>query len=97
MRYKNTPIKRNATGDRVYKTTYYPKIPIRDNDSFRYFPRGTRFDNIAYKYYGDSALWWVITLANGVTNADVQVDPLKEYRIPTEIVPIIADFKSLNE
>jgi|TARA_B100000073_G_scaffold9161_1_gene7706 hypothetical protein len=97
MRYKDTPIKQNKEGNRVYGTTFYPKIQIRDSDSFRNFPRGTRFDKIAFDYYGDASLWWIVTLANGVTNADIQVDPLKEYRIPTEIEPILSDFKRLNE
>ena len=38
-----------------FYTTFYPKIQIRDSDSFRNFPRGTRFDKIAYDYYGDAS------------------------------------------
>ena len=97
MRNESTPKKNNSTGDRVYKTTFYSKIPLKDTDQFRYFPRGTRFDKIAYDSYGDSTLWWIITLANGVTNADIQVDPLREYRIPTDIESILADFKKINK
>jgi|TARA_B100001094_G_scaffold255426_1_gene254401 hypothetical protein len=97
MRYKDTPIKTNSTGDRVYGTTFYPKISIKDSDRFEYFPRGTRFDKIAYDSYGDATLWWIITLANGVTNADIQVDPTQEYRVPTEIESILSDFKKINE
>ena len=97
MRYKHTPVKRAPTGDRVYGTTFYPKIPIKDTDVFKHFPRGTRFDKIAYDFYGDQSLWWIITLANGITNADVQVDPLEEYRVPKEIESILSDFKQINE
>mgnify|MGYP007077506591 CR=1 FL=1 len=97
MRYKDTPIKQNQEGSRVYGTTFFSKLPIRDTDSFKYFPRGTRFDKIAYDYYGDPSLWWIITLANGVTNASIQVEPTIEYRIPTELEPILSDFKRLNE
>mgnify|MGYP003126846229 FL=1 len=97
MRYKDTPQRQNQQGNRVYGTTFYPKIPIRDSDKFQFFPRGTRFDKIANDFYGDASLWWIITLSNGVTNADIQVDPIKEYRIPTEIEPILSDFKQLNE
>lgn len=25
---------------------------------------GVRFDNLAYRYYGDTSLWWVIALYN---------------------------------
>ena len=34
---------------------FIPKIQIRDSDSFRNFLRGTRFDKIAYDYYGDAS------------------------------------------
>jgi len=97
MRYKDTPIKQNSTGDRVYSTTFYPKISIKDSDLFRYFPRGTRFDKIAYDTYGDPSLWWIVTLANGVTNGDIQVEPTQEYRVPTDIESILSDFKKINE
>ena len=97
MRYKDTRINKNKEGNRVYSTTFYPKIEIRDSDVFKYFPRGTRFDKIAYDFYGDASLWWIVTLANGVSNADIQVNPTTEYRVPTEIEPILSDFKRLNE
>jgi hypothetical protein len=97
MRYKDTPINTNSTGDRVYGTTFYPKISIKDSDRFQYFPRGTRFDKIAYDAYGDATLWWIITLANGVTNGDIQVEPTQEYRVPTDIESILSDFKKINE
>ena len=69
MRYKNTKIS-NIGGKLSYDTTYYPSIPIQDSDQLKYFPRGTRFDKIAFDYYGDTSLWWIITKANEVSNAD---------------------------
>ena len=49
MRYTNTPITKSPEGRSVYKTTFYPKIPIRDTDKFIYISRGQRIDSLAYK------------------------------------------------
>ena len=95
MRYKNTKIS-NIGGKLSYDTTYYPNIPIQDSDQLKYFPRGTRFDKIAFDTYGDTSLWWIITKANEVSNADIQVDVQKQYRIPTDIANILSEFRKLN-
>jgi|TARA_R100000353_G_scaffold159342_2_gene118828 hypothetical protein len=97
MRYTNTPITKSPEGRSVYKTTFYPKIPIRDTDKFIYISRGQRIDSLAYKYYGDSSLWWIISRANGLSGAEIQPDPKIEYRIPIEINPILAEFNQLNK
>ncbi len=96
MRYNSTRTKRQRDGKLIYTTTFYPKIPISDSDKFIYIPRGTRIDSLAYKYYGDSSLWWIISRANGLSGAEVQLDPSLEYRIPTDTGPILAEFNRLN-
>ena len=58
-RYSNTKIKRDKSGIRAYNTTYYPDIPIRNEDTFIYPRFGERLDVLAYKFYGDVTLWWV--------------------------------------
>jgi len=63
-RYSNTKVKRDKSGIRVYKTTYYPDIPISDNDQFIYPRYGERLDLLSYKFYGDVTLWWLIAKAN---------------------------------
>ena len=82
MRYKDTPINTNSTGDRVYGTTFYPKISIKDSDRFQYFPRGTRFDKIAYDAYGDATLWWIIAVTNGLGKGSLHVPIDTVLRIP---------------
>ncbi len=49
-RYSNTKVKRDKSGIRVYKTTYYPDIPISDNDQFIYPRYGERLDLLSYKF-----------------------------------------------
>ncbi len=83
-RYSNTKVKRDKSGIRVYKTTYYPDIPISDNDQFIYPRYGERLDLLSYKFYGDVTLWWVIAKANGL-KGKVYVPQDTEIRIPGNV------------
>ena len=95
-RYLNTKVKRDKSGFRAYNTTYYPDIPISDNDQFIYPRFGERLDVLAYKFYGDVTLWWVIAKANGIRGKlDVPKDT--EIRIPGNIPQVLEDFDNLNK
>ena len=94
-RYNNTTQKVDKSGIRVYQTTYYPEIKISDNDVFILPKEGERLDSLAYKYYGDVSLWWIIAKANGIKG--VAVPPLDEpIRIPGNVTNIIENFNDLN-
>ena len=92
-RYKHTVIRKNREGKRVFKPTMYPKIPIRDSDIFLYPKYGDRLDNLAFKYYKDVSLWWIIAKANGLDAAHIGLEVDKQIRIPTNIEPILAKLK----
>ena len=62
-RYQNIP-KTKIDGKTVYKTSRYPEIPLSENDIYVISTQGDRFDVLAQQYYGDSSLWWVISIAN---------------------------------
>lgn len=94
-RYSNTKVKRDKSGIRVYKTTYYPDIPISDNDQFIYPRFSQRLDSLAYKFYGDVTLWWVIAKANGL-KGKVFVPQDTEIRIPGNVSKVLEDFNNLN-
>jgi hypothetical protein len=94
-RYSNTKVKRDKSGIRVYKTTYYPDIPISDNDQFIYPRYGERLDLLSYKFYGDVTLWWVIAKANGL-KGKVFVPQDTEIRIPGNVSKVLEDFNNLN-
>ena len=95
-RYKNTPIKNRPDGKRVFKPTMYPKIPIRDSDVFIYPKFGDRLDNLAYKYYKDVSLWWIIAKANNLDSAHIGLDVDKQIRIPMETEPILNKLKEMS-
>ena len=95
-RYSNTKIKMRRDGKQVLKPTIYPKIPIKDSDVFIYPKFGDRLDNLAYKYYKDTTLWWIIAKANGLDEAHIGLALDEQIRIPIDITPIINELKRLS-
>ena len=97
-RYKDTIIKQDkVTNNRVYGVTLYPPIPITDQDQFVYPIDGDRLENLAFRYYEDSSLWWVIAEANKVRDGSFALNPSKVYRIPGNIQNILQEFRRINE
>jgi len=94
-RYSTTRQKLDKLGVRVYSTTYYPEIPLENADKFIYTKVGDRLDSLAYKYYNDITLWWVIAKANGLKGKPT-LTPSEIIRIPSDIVGIIENFNTLN-
>jgi hypothetical protein len=82
-------------GKRVFKTTRYPKIPISENDIYIIANDTDYLDNLAYKYYKDETLWWVIAQANGI-KATLKAPTGAQIRIPININNIILNFKREN-
>ena len=95
-RYKNTKIKIGSNGKRVFKPTMYPRIPIRDSDIFIYPKFGDRLDNLAFKYYGDVSLWWVLAKANDLDAAHIGLEVDNQIRIPMDIEPILNKLKEMS-
>tara|TARA_R110002020_G_scaffold68202_5_gene178525 strand:+ start:740 stop:1033 length:294 start_codon:yes stop_codon:yes gene_type:complete len=94
-RYSTTKTKFDKSGLRVYSTTYYPKIPIENSDTFILTKVGDRLDNLAYKYYGDNTLWWIIAKGNGIKGM-TGLKPAQAIRIPGNIPKILQKFEDLN-
>ena len=94
-RYSNTKVKRDKSGIRAYKTTYYPDIPISDTDQFIYPHFGDRLDVLAHKFYGDVTLWWIIAKANGI-KGKMYAPQNTEIRIPGNVSKVLEDFYNLN-
>jgi hypothetical protein len=97
-RYDFTGIKKDkSTGNRVLKSTLYPEVKIEDGDQFVYPIDGDRVENIAYRYYGDSTLWWIIAKANGIRDGSFGLKPDEKIRIPGNIPQIMSDLRAINE
>jgi|TARA_Y100000310_G_scaffold225261_1_gene227295 hypothetical protein len=97
-RYKFTGKKIDKyTGNRVQKTTLYPEIRIGDGDQFVYPIDGDRLENLAYRYYGDSTLWWIIAQANKIRDGSFGLKPDEKLRIPRNVPQIVQDLQAINE
>lgn len=83
-RYKefSTQISDRATGKRRIGTISYPKLPFSNTDVYIYSRSGHRLDILAYDYYGDQTLWWVIAGANNLGKGSFNIPPGIRLRIP---------------
>ena len=64
-RYKDTKILKDfITKKKVLESTDYPVIQSKDSDIIHYVSYDDTYHKLAYKYYSDQTLWWVIARAN---------------------------------
>ena len=97
-RYSNIPIFKTPKGKRYYANVRYPEIPFSNNDFYIVAQEGDRFDLLAYRYYNDATLWWIIPAANPRFKLNSLYPTLgHQIRIPANPSPILAEFESINE
>jgi|SRR5210317_1371586 len=95
-RYENIQLQKDATGRRFRTTVLLPVIEPDLNDIYIIGQVGDRLDNLAFKYYGDSSLWWIIARANDIGKGDFTVPIGLQLRIPANQYDIIDAYKILN-
>lgn len=95
-RYSNTPIQQRYDGKRVYKSTIYPKVMPSNTDVIIISNEGDFLDSLAYKYYGDPTLYWIIANVNNIGKGRFSIQPGTSLRIPTNINEIINQFNRAN-
>jgi nucleoid-associated protein YgaU len=95
-RYATTRRKIDKTGIQVYSTTYYPEIPLENEDKFIHAVDGDRLDTLAHRYYGNMTLWWIIAKANGLKGKPA-LTAGEVIRIPSNVTNIIEKFRNLNK
>lgn len=95
-RYNNIPFKTRWDGKRVYLTTVYPTIIPSASDIQVISNDGDYLDTLAYKYYGDPTLFWIIARANNLGRGRYSVPPGLTLRIPTNVNDLVDQFNRLN-
>ena len=89
--------KKLASGKRMYTTVKYPSIPLSSTDIYVYAEVGDRYDQLVNSYYGDTSLWWIISIANESFPQNSYFLPLGvQVRIPQDIGPIRTQYHKLN-
>jgi nucleoid-associated protein YgaU len=91
-RYDNNPIKKTFDGKEVYRTKIYPNIPLKDTDVYVMTETGDRLDTLAFQYYEDSSLWWIIAAANNIHDAPMGLQDGTILRIPLNYIQISNNF-----
>jgi len=86
----------DQNGFDFFELTEYPEIEAQTDDIVYLVKTTDRMDLLAYRYYQDCVLWWVIAVAN---NMELLPDDLQEGE--TIIIPspryVLNDlFKSVN-
>ena len=96
-RYDNPTIEYTSQGKRFLKQKYYPNIPLSSTDEYVITTIGDRLDTLAYSYYRDSTLWWVISMANNnVTKGSLFPEPGTQLRIPTNLNSVLSLYNQYN-
>jgi hypothetical protein len=91
-RYETSLTKKTFDGKTVYRPKIYPNIPLRDDDIYVATETGDRLDTLAYDFYDDSKLWWIIAAANNIHNAVFGFEDGTILRIPQNYIEIFNSF-----
>jgi hypothetical protein len=95
-RYQPIPTTKTPSGKRYYLNNIYPDIPVTENDIYIIPTIGDRLDLLAYTYYKDSSLYWVLASANALPG-DSLIPPLgKQLRVPADIQSALANYTRIN-
>jgi len=97
-RYDNKTILRTSQDVPYFKGKFYPNIPLSETDIYVITTVGDRLDYLAYTYYRDSELYWIISAANNnVTKGLLFPIPGTQLRIPQDIGSILTQLEQFNK
>ena len=101
-RYNNYLFSQKSKLDSDNKRRYYdslldPTIPLSYDDIYVVTTIGDRLDLIAWKYYSNAELWWIIAAANPELRKDsLYLDPGIQLRVPANYDKVLALYKDQN-
>ena len=97
-RYNNSTILKTQQDRPYFKSKFYPNVPLSENDIYVITTVGDRLDSLAFSYYNDSTLWWIIAMANNnATKGALYPTPGTQLRIPTDITNILNQYNQFNK
>jgi hypothetical protein len=86
-------------GDLYYNTVSYPELGARESDIYVETEFGDRLDSLAFQFYGDTTLYWIISIRNPneVSFGSLYLSPGSVIAIPQNINDIVDSYNILNE
>lgn len=97
-RFEEIQQKKTSKGKNYYRETFIPSVPEQEGDVYFITERGDRLDLLAYEFYKDVSLWWVLAAANPIpTRRDsYMIEPGHQFRIPVDPQTVIQEYYKLN-
>lgn len=83
-RYSTNSILSDAAGMRRLESLILPIVPLSKDDVYIQTTSIERLDKLANNFYGDSTLWWIIAVANGLGKGTIIVPKNSKLRIPSD-------------
>jgi nucleoid-associated protein YgaU len=96
-RYSTNATQTRWDGKQVYKSTIYPVVKPSTSDLLIVASETDYLDTLAFKYYKDPTLWFIIASVNNIGKGRMSIEPGTQVRIPADILSILNDFKRLNQ
>jgi nucleoid-associated protein YgaU len=97
-RYNNAQILTTNEYKPYYKSRFYPNIPLSESDVYVITTVGDRLDSLAFSYYNDPTLWWIIAMANNnATKGALYPAPGTQLRIPVNVTAVINQYNQFNK
>lgn len=96
-RYQNIIKEKNERGDVILGQTYYPKFGDLDDCVYIITSNTDRLDLIAYDFWGDETLWWIINMVNDLPGDSFYPPIGVQLMIPKDNTYIINKFNKENE
>jgi hypothetical protein len=97
-RYNNKTILRTSQDVPYFRGKFYPNIPLSESDIYVITTSEDRLDYLAYTYYRDSELWWIISVANNnITKGLLFPIPGTQLRIPQDISNVLSQLERFNK
>lgn len=83
-RYSTTQTIQDTNEKRRFASTIIPSMPSSPADIYIRTTSVERLDNLAYRFYQDPTLWWIIAAANGLGRGSLMVPANRPLRIPSK-------------
>jgi hypothetical protein len=92
-RYQNSKVIKDKNGKRKLSTIILPVEPMSESDTFILTTGLERLDKLAFDFYDDASLWWIIAEANQLGKGTLMIPASTRLRIPPKgnIQDLISD------
>jgi hypothetical protein len=95
-RYRNILTQKTLSGKVGYIPNRYPSLETSNEDYYIISRAEDRLDLIAFDFYGDPTLWWIIAMANDIPG-DSMYPPIGfQLRIPNNSADALNAYEKAN-